>query len=277
MGENGITIAQYEYDALNHRVKKNLGTTVTLYNYDLTGNLIAETTEDGTPLRDYIYLDGQPFALNVYEASEAGLYFFINDHLGTPQRLVTSTGETVWRAAYLPYGEAQVTVGTVSNNMRFPGQYFDSETGLHYNWHRFYDPATGRYISADPIGLDGGINLYAYVGGNPVNWIDPWGLEAWYNRSYSILILDRGWGDLGNLVDTKLCKHRQKTWEDGYQKCIDQLERDLDACENDPCPEQCKERAKKKFRLCIQRNNDNNGVNYPNARCFWKGYGDYYK
>jgi RHS repeat-associated protein len=66
---------------------------------------------------------------------------------------------------------------TVKNNLRFPGQYFDQETGLHYNWHRFYDPETGRYITADPIGLDGGMNLYAYTGGDPVNWIDPEGLR----------------------------------------------------------------------------------------------------
>ncbi len=66
----------------------------------------------------------------------------------------------------------------ILNNLRFPGQYYDAETGLHYNWHRFYDPETGRYITADPIGLAGGMNLYAYVAGDPVNAVDPEGLMA---------------------------------------------------------------------------------------------------
>ena len=93
------------------------------------------------------------------------------EHLG-----VFDDGVVVWQAAYLPYGEAQIQTNTVVNNLRFPGQYFDAETGLQYNWNRYYDPETGRYISADPIGLAGGLNLYAYVGGNPVNWTDPEGL-----------------------------------------------------------------------------------------------------
>ncbi|MBT8348886.1 MAG: RHS repeat-associated core domain-containing protein, partial [Sulfurovum sp.] len=71
------------------------------------------------------------------------------------------------------FGQADVTVSTVENNLRFAGQYYDSETGLHYNYHRYYDPSLGRYLRADPIGLEGGVNLYSYVYNNPLNNIDP--------------------------------------------------------------------------------------------------------
>ncbi len=84
----------------------------------------------------------------------------------------------MWTAYYMPFGEAVITTETVKNNFRFPGQYYDQETGLHYNYHRYYDPAVGRYISADPIGIKGGINLFAYVENNPVNSIDPMGLSG---------------------------------------------------------------------------------------------------
>lgn len=175
--ESGSIIATYGYDSQNRRIRKTVGGQSIHYHYDLNNQLVAESLADGTPLRDYFYLNNEPIALREYQ-NNPGLYYYITDHLGTPRRLITSIGTVVWEAAYLPFGQAQVKTGTVQNNLRFPGQYFDSETGLHYNWNRYYDPASGRYLSADPIGLAGGMNLYAYVGGDPVNWVDPEGLVA---------------------------------------------------------------------------------------------------
>ena len=87
-------------------------------------------------------------------------------------------GTIVWAADYLPFGQVEITVDTIENNLRFAGQIFDPETGLHYNYHRYYDPATGRYLTTDPIGLEGGINPYVYVQNNPANLLDPFGLES---------------------------------------------------------------------------------------------------
>ena len=174
---NNTVLATYTYDAWNRRTSKTTGGRTIHYHYDQNNLLIGESLANGTALRDYIYLHGEPIALREYETNP-GLYYYVTDHLGTPQKLLNAQGAVIWQAAYLPYGEAQILTASVQNNLRFPGQYFDTETGLHYNWSRYYNPKIGRYITADPIGLAGGMNVYAYVGGNPVNAVDVEGLTA---------------------------------------------------------------------------------------------------
>ena len=88
----------------------------------------------------------------------------------------------VWDAVYKPFGEAHSITGTTSNNQRFPGQYADAESGYSYNYFRDYDPTTGRYVQSDPIGLDAGMNTYFYVGGEPISYIDPYGLKSFSCR-----------------------------------------------------------------------------------------------
>ena len=114
---------------------------------------------------------------------ESKYYFYQNDHLGTPQKMTAVNGAVVWSAKYSSFGEAEVEpTSTVENHLRFPGQYFDGETGLHYNWHRYYDPDAGRYLTPDPIGLTGGINPFVYSYNHPVNYTDPYGLFRWHGN-----------------------------------------------------------------------------------------------
>jgi len=96
--------------------------------------------------------DPAPPAPTEAAAQPAGLFFFHLDHLGTPQMMTDENGEVVWQADYLPFGEVNVNVVAVENQFRLPGQYYDQETELHYNYHRYYDPTlrncrTGCFIT----------------------------------------------------------------------------------------------------------------------------------
>jgi len=115
--------------------------------------------------------------------SQDEIAFYQCDHLGTPQELTDSKGKVAWSAQYKAWGRAQEAISEaaaeagIRNPIRFQGQYLDDETGLHYNRYRYYDPATTRYLTQDPIGLGGSINLYRYAR-NPTSWIDPLGLTT---------------------------------------------------------------------------------------------------
>jgi RHS repeat-associated protein len=172
---NGTVLGEYIYNGLGQRVIKEVDGVTTVFHYDFDGKVIAESLPDGTLTAEYFYMG--KIRIAKVEVGNGKMYYYLNDRLGTPQIMTDDNGNVVWEASYKPFGQASVnTKSSVTNNFRFPGQYHDQETGFHYNYHRYYDPGTGRYLTPDPIGLIGGINLFAYVENNPINWIDPIGL-----------------------------------------------------------------------------------------------------
>jgi RHS repeat-associated protein len=184
--ENGVTLGEYIYNGLGQRIIKNAGGVTTVFHYDFDGNIIAESDSSGSISREYLYKGSSRLAM--VDVLAGNMYYYGNDQLGTPQIMTDSTNTVVWEGEYKPFGEADVNPNsTVVNNFRFPGQYYDQGTGLYYNYHRYYDPITGRYVTPDPIGLEGGINLFNYVLNNPVNHIDLLGLSYAnnYNRNLS--------------------------------------------------------------------------------------------
>ncbi|MFZ5574443.1 MAG: RHS repeat domain-containing protein [Pseudomonadota bacterium] len=180
-GYNRLATAQtaaetttYLYNALGQRMKKsNQHGLSTVFQYGPDGELLWEKDANGNT-KAYVWLEGRPLARI---DNDAQIYYYHVDHLGTPQAMTDAAGATVWKADYEPFGKAKVSpASTVENNLRLPGQYYDRETGLHYNYFRDYEPGTGRYIEADPIGLEGGINLYLYANAAPTMFTDPLGL-----------------------------------------------------------------------------------------------------
>ncbi|WP_380180341.1 RHS repeat-associated core domain-containing protein [Kalamiella sp. sgz302252] len=129
-------------------------------------------------VREYVYWPGsfRPFALlHKAEDDRSCSYYYHNDPNGCPVRLTSGSGKIVWEAQYLAWGGIKRQTRQTDNPLRYQGQYYDRETGLHYNRHRYYNPECGSFISQDPIGLAGGINLYAYAP-NALSYIDPFGL-----------------------------------------------------------------------------------------------------
>ena len=176
VSQGAAVLGAYTHNAMGQRVAKTAGGATTHFLYGLSGRLLAEHSGGGGVAREYFWLDGQ--LLGGANALGQGA-FVATDHIGRPTRVIGwLTGLVRWNAVYRPFGELHSETGTEPVNLRFPGQYLDSETGLHYNYFRDYDASTGRYIQSDPIGLQGGWNTYAYVGGNPVQFIDPMGLAA---------------------------------------------------------------------------------------------------
>ena len=157
------------------------GQTVNFF-HDDAGSLLGQYTSAGAAIQETIWFNGHPVAAVI----GGSLYYAFVDNLGTPRSLRRpSDNAEVWRwwqaDAYGSQFPTNPTAGVyVSYDLRFPGQQYDGATGYHYNWMRDYDPATGRYLQADPLGLGGGLARYSYVGGNPITYVDPTGLAPWW-------------------------------------------------------------------------------------------------
>lgn len=178
---------QYQYDALNRRVKK-IGPSQTIefvwdgprvlheVAYETKGD---ETASDQGASREHsiVHWEFDPYGFEpIAKVEHRQLFLCVNDAAGNPRELIDSTGQVAWSAQFTTWGEVQhCRVSKVSCPVRFQGQWYDEETGLHYNRLRYYDPLIGRFISPDPIGLLGGVNEFVYAV-NPTGWVDPYGL-----------------------------------------------------------------------------------------------------
>jgi RHS repeat-associated protein len=184
----GVTTT-YSVDGMNRRVRKFSSTgaaSTVIFVYDQNGQLLGEYSSTGATLREYVWLGSTPIAMFVPDpASSANpplVYHFHTDHLDTPRVVTDNTNRLRWRWLAEPFGTTAPennpqSLGAFTQNLRFPGQYADTESGLSYNVNRDYDASLGRYTQSDPIGLQGGINTYAYVENNPLSYTDPDGLQ----------------------------------------------------------------------------------------------------
>ena len=119
-----------------------------------------------------------PLAVSDVSGTSATLSYVHTDHLGRPILMTDASGSTVFQATYKPYGEVYSTSATKALNLRFPGQYFQIETGFATNWHRHYDPITGRYTQPDPLRFVDGPSIYNYATASPLMKTDREGLSA---------------------------------------------------------------------------------------------------
>ncbi|MBC7414694.1 MAG: DUF2235 domain-containing protein, partial [Herminiimonas sp.] len=212
--DNGQPLATYRYNAVGERIAKTVNGRTTRYLYE--GRLLSgELDEQGRITRQYLYLGDVPVAVidtpsgastegkdlagwqaiahdlrtiwQAWTGATPVLAYLHNNHLGATELATDINARAVWRATYGDYGDLLTTATSTQAgpaddtsrfaiNLRLPGQYEDAETGLYYNDHRYYDPATGRYLTPDPLGLRGGINSYAYAANNPLKYVDPSGL-----------------------------------------------------------------------------------------------------
>jgi RHS repeat-associated protein len=172
----------YVYNALGELIEKSGNGGTTLLVYDENEHLLGEYTNTGALIQETIWMKDTPVATIRQNGASISVYFVETDQLDAPREVARSSDHAaVWRWDSDPSGTLAPNqnpngLGIFIYSLRFPGQYYLAESGLHYNYSRTYDPQTGRYLESDPIGLLGGINTYAYVGDSPLDFTDPLGL-----------------------------------------------------------------------------------------------------
>ena len=186
---NGTSVTRtYRYNGKGERVSKTIAAgnaNNRYYTYDESGHLLGEYLANGARVQEYVWLDDTLVA--VLSDHDSTTYQYVQtDHLGTPRAVINPVNNAIiwrWNLTNTAFGEHAATADPDANsvsytfNMRYPGQWYDSESKLHYNYYRDYDPATGRYVESDPIGLAGGIGTYPYVGSSPLKFSDSAGLD----------------------------------------------------------------------------------------------------
>ncbi len=183
----GALVASYRYDGLGRRVIKNVGGQITRFHYSPLG-LAVEADASGSVIRSYGYeligyqeeqFRGSPGLHPLFLKQGGETYFFVYDQGFFPRMLFRPDGLVVWSADYTAFGETFIDpLSTVECNLRLSNQYADSESGIHYNTRRYYDPALGRYLQIDPLGVAASFNFYLFVGNSPLNNTDVYGLAC---------------------------------------------------------------------------------------------------
>ncbi len=182
----GNTRGSYVYNGLSQlitRTVSNMGSGVdgtVHYVHDAAGNIIAETDGTGATVREYIWIPGVGYAgvalpitvVDGVNTATPAVYYVHTDHLSRPIKMTDANKASVWDATWLPFGGAHAITGSASSEQRFPGQWFQIEAGLHYNWHRHYDASLGRYTQPDPLGFVDGPSVYGYALNNSQMYVD---------------------------------------------------------------------------------------------------------
>lgn len=178
-GNNNV--ASYQYDAFGRRISKMVNGEITYFIYANEG-LIGELDDKGNLSVAYGWVPNSQWGtkplwqakVNINQTLQSASYhYLITDHLGTPQLAINGQGEQTWKMHSDAFGNIALDPNNqMTLNLRFPGQYYDQETGLSYNYQRDYNPKIGRYIQSDPLGLNGGINSFVYVENNPFKYMD---------------------------------------------------------------------------------------------------------